>query len=216
VGYVYRSHPLLAAMRQAILGGRFGKPLELVSVSGQHFPTYRPAYRSIYYTDRTTGGGAIQDALTHALNAGEWLLGPINRVIADAAHQSLEGVSVEDTVHLLARHGGVLASYSLNQFQAPNEMTFTVICEKGTARWEPHEHRWRFMSQPGGPWQEECIDPLERDTLFIAQANAFLEAVEGAAAPLCSLDDGVQTLRVNLAALASVESNTWQFLTGVI
>jgi predicted dehydrogenase len=210
VGYVQRCHPLLLAMRREILGGRFGKPLELVSVSGQHFPTFRPAYRSIYYTDRATGGGAIQDALTHALNAGEWLLGPINRVVADAAHQSLEGVRVEDTVHLLARHGDVLASYSLNQYQAPNEWTLAVVCEKGTARWEPHEHRWRCMTHPGGTWQEQCIEPLERDTLFVAQANAFLDAVEGAGDPPCNLDDGVQTLRVNLAALASVESGSWQ------
>ena len=199
-------------MRRAILGGRFGKPLELVSMSGQHFPTYRPAYRSIYYNDRAAGGGAIQDALTHALNVGEWLLGPMDRLVADATHQSLEGVNVEDTVHLLARHKDVLASYSLNQYQAPNEMTFTVVCEKGTARWEPHEHRWCWMTHPGGTWQEETIEPLERDTLFVAQANAFLDAVEGAADPPCSLDDGAQTLRANLAALASVESGSWQIV----
>ncbi len=65
VAYPYRAHPTLAAMRDAIASGRFGKPLEVVVVAGQHFPTYRPAYRDIYYRDRATGGGAIQDALTH-------------------------------------------------------------------------------------------------------------------------------------------------------
>src|SRR5262249_15221081 len=82
---------------------------------------------------------------------GEWLLGPVERLVADAAHLVLDGVTVEDTVHLLARHGpplltlspdvggegrvrgSVLASYSLNQYQAPNELTLTVICERGTA-----------------------------------------------------------------------------------
>jgi predicted dehydrogenase len=210
VAYVYRCHPLLAAMRQAIVGGRFGKPVELVAVSGQHFPTYRPAYRSTYYTDRATGGGAIQDALTHAVNAGEWLLGPANRVVADAAHRVLEGVAVEDTVHLLARHGPVLASYSLNQHQAPNEFTLTVVCERGTARCKFHEHRWRWMVQPEGPWHDETITPPERDTVFVAQAGAFLDAVEGRNAFPCSLEDGLHTLRVNLAALASVEQGNWQ------
>ena len=51
----------------------------------------------------------------------------VERVVADAAHQVLEGVTVEDTVHLLARHGSVMASYSLNQHQAPNEITITVV-----------------------------------------------------------------------------------------
>jgi predicted dehydrogenase len=213
VAYVYRAHPVLAVMREAIHSGRFGRPLELVAVSGQHFPTYRPAYREIYYKDRATGGGAIQDALTHVINAGEWLVGPVTRLVADAAHQRLEGVSVEDTVHLVARHGGVLASYSLNQHQAFNENTITVVCEQGTVRFEGHECRWRWLTTPGEAWHDEPLEPLEpleRDSLFVAQASHFLDAVEGKRPVACSLDEGLQTLRVNLAALASAEGGGWQ------
>ena len=212
VAYVYRSHPLLTAMRTAIQEGRFGRPVELIAVSGQHFPTYRPAYRQIYYTDRTTGGGAIQDALTHVINAGEWLLGPAQRLVADAAHQVLEGVTVEDTVHLLARHGEVMASYSLNQHQAPNEFTLTVVCERGTIRWESHQNHLRTMLAPSSEWHDETITPLERDTLFVRQADQFLTAVEEGAVPACSLDEGLQTLRVNLAALASADGAGWQMI----
>ncbi len=213
VAYVYRGHPLLTAMRTALQDQRFGKPVELIAVSGQHFPTYRPAYRDIYYKDRTTGGGAIQDALTHVLNAGEWLLGPVDRLVADAAHQVLEGVAVEDTVHLLARHGAVMASYSLNQHQAPNEFTFTVVCERGTIRWESHLNRLCWLTAPGADWQEERIAPLERDTLFVRQADQFLAAVEQGTPPACPLDDGLQTLRVNLAALASADGGGWQTIS---
>src|SRR6185295_18029169 len=71
VAYVYRAHPSLAAMRSAIHRGEFGKPLQVVAVSGQNFAKYRPEYRDTYYANRATGGGAIQDALTHILNAGE-------------------------------------------------------------------------------------------------------------------------------------------------
>jgi predicted dehydrogenase len=212
--YVYRHHPLLQAMREAILGGRFGRPVELVLVAGQHFPTYRPAYRTIYYRDHAAGGGAIQDALTHLINAGEWLIGPIDRLVADAGHLVLEGVEVEDTAHILARHGGVLASYSLNQHQAPNETALTVVCERGAARCEFHAHRWRWMTEPGGSWNDESILPLERDALFVSQAGAFLDAVEGLGPPACSIDEALQTLRVNLAALASVGAKTWMTVGG--
>jgi predicted dehydrogenase len=51
---------------------------------------------------------------------------------------------------------------------------------------------------------------LERDELFTRQANLFLDAVEGKQPPTCSLEDGLQTLRVNLAALKSLESGTWE------
>lgn len=210
VAYVYRSHPLLTAMRAAIQSGRLGRPVELIAVSGQHFPTYRPAYRDIYYKDRATGGGAIQDALTHVINSGEWLLGPVERLVADAAHQVLEGVTVEDTVHVLARHGETLASYSLNQHQAPNEFTLTVICERGTIRWESHENRLRWMTTPSGEWHDDTMAPLERDTLFVRQADQFLTAVEESSSPACSIAEGLQTLRVNLAALASADGGGWK------
>jgi predicted dehydrogenase len=209
VAYVYRVHPALQAMRAAITAGRFGEPVEIVVQSGQHFPTYRPAYRETYYRDHATGGGAIQDALTHLLNAGEYLVGPIDRVAADAAHRVLATTAVEDTVHVLARHGDLLGSYSLSQHQAPNESTITVVCRQGTARFEMHGSRWKWMTEPGTAWHEEATWSLERDALFVAQATAFLDAVDGRAAPLCTLDDGLQTLRVNLAVLAAAESQTW-------
>ena len=209
VAYVYRSHPILSAMRDAIHSGRFGKPVELVAVCGQHFPTYRPAYREIYYNDRSTGGGAIQDALTHIVNAGQWLVGPMTKLVADAEHQLLPGVDVEDTVHLLARHGRVQASYALNQHQGPNEVTITVVCERGTVRFEGHKNRWRWLTTPGEPWQNETFPPMERDTLFIEQAASFLDALEGQRPVSCSLADGAATLRANLAALASCDQGHW-------
>ena len=208
VAYVYRAHPILASMRRSLLAGRFGKPLQLVALCGQNFPFHRPAYREIYYKDRATGGGAVQDALTHILNAAEWLLGPITELAADSAHKALGGVDVEDTVHVVARHQSVLASYSLNQYQAPNENVITVVCEDGTARFEMHRNRWRWMSQPQTEWHDES-QPLERDTLFVRQANSFLDTVEGKAAPLCSLEDGIQTLFANLAILRSSETQEW-------
>ena len=57
------------AMKQEIDACRFGRIVQVIAVSGQHFPFYRPAYRETYYTDHATGGGAIQDALTHTINA---------------------------------------------------------------------------------------------------------------------------------------------------
>jgi predicted dehydrogenase len=210
VAYVHRANPVLAGMREAIRSGAFGRPVEVVGVSGQHFPTYRPAYAQIYYTKHETGGGAVQDALTHMINAGQWLAGTFDRVVADLAHQVLPNVEVEDTVHVLARQdGNVLASYSLNQHQAPNEMTLTVICERGTVRFESHNNRWRSMEKPGGEWTDRGGAPTDRDTFFIHQANAFLDAVEGKAQPLCSLEEGLATLRVNVGILKSARDGAW-------
>jgi len=201
VAYFYRTHPALVAMKNAIDEGRFGRPVQLISINGQNLPHYRPAYRDVYYRDRAMGGGAIQDILTHSLNAGEWLAGPIDRVAVDAAHMVLEGVEVEDVVHVCARHGDVMATYSVNQFQMPNEVTLTVNCEKGSACFDLLGQKWKWMDQVDGSWHEESFGPLERDELYLSQAGALLDVLHGHRPPPCSFEEGLQTLRVNLTAL---------------
>lgn len=212
VAYVTRANPVLQDFRKELQSGRFGKPVQLVLNSGQNFPYFRPAYREIYYNNRATGGGAIQDALTHGLNFCEWLVGPITRLVSDADHKVLEGVDVEDTVHVIARHGEVMATYNLNQYQAPNEMNVMVVCTEGTMRYEPFRSRWVWQTDPVGEWTAVEFPPLERDDGFVAQAEAFLDTIEKGAKPLCSLEEGLQTFKVNLAILKCLEELNWQVL----
>ena len=212
VAYVYRAMAWNIDAKKTIDAGRFGKPLHLVASGGQHFPTFRPAYRDIYYNDRATGGGIIQDCITHVINLGEWLVGPIDRLAAVAAHQHLDGVTVEDTVSVIAHHGDILATYTFNQYQAPNETTTTITCENGTLRIEQHNARWRWMTDPnpGDAWHDVPFTPAERDTFYIDQAAAFLDAVEGKQPVACPVSQGLQTLRVNLAAMRAADEQTWQ------
>jgi predicted dehydrogenase len=203
---VYHCFPWVAQAREFLRGGELGRPLQTSVVSGQNFPFFRPAYRDIYYAKRDMGGGAIQDALTHLVNAMEWMIGPMTRVFCDASHQKLEGVTVEDTVNIAARHSDVLASYSMNQFQAPNETTVLIHCENGSVKIESHATRWGVMRHGESDWTWEQTALPERDDLFIAQANAFLDGMEGKPTPLCTFDEGVQTLTFNLAALRSSDT----------
>lgn len=203
VGYVLRFLPVLNAARDFLRTGALGQPLQVALTAGQHFPTFRPAYRDIYYARHETGGGAIQDALTHNVNAVEWLVGPVTRVFCEAAHQGLEGVTVEDTVCVTARHGSVLATYSLNQFQAPNEATYLVHCERGSLKLETHEQRWGAWLHGAAGWDYQPAPLRERDEMFLAQANAFLDGLAGAPTRLCTFEEARQTLRFNLAALDS-------------
>ena len=206
VAYVFHVFPWVAQAREFLASGAVGRPLQASVVSGQHFPTFRPAYREIYYARREMGGGAIQDALTHLVNAMEWMVGPTTRVFCDASHQMLEGVTVEDTVNVAARHGNVLVSYSMSQFQASNETTMLIHCEGGSVKIESHAGRWGVLRRGDSDWTWTQIPPLERDDLFIAQANAFLDGMEGKPTPLCTFEEGVQTLKFNVAALRSSDT----------
>lgn len=204
VAYIYRSLTFMQQLRQAVLTGEFGSPKQIVIVSGQHFPTFRPAYRDIYYNNHATGGGAIQDALTHAIHGAEWLDGPICSLSCHAQHQVLEGVEVEDTVNLIAQNRNqTLLNFSLNQFQAPNESYWFVHCPGGSYRAEPHNARIGKLALGETEWQWQTLPTEERDAAFTRQAHSFLDAIEGQDTPLATVDEAAQTLRVHLAALRS-------------
>lgn len=206
VAYVYHFVPAVQAARDFLRTNNLGRILQVSVVAGQHFPTFRPAYRDIYYRDHLTGGGAIQDALTHLANTVEWLIGPTDKLFCEAAHQALEGVNVEDTVSLTAKNGSVLVSYSLNQFQSPNETTLQVHCQGGSVKIAIHKQQWATFPFGAQQWELHSPPVAQRDDLFTAQARAFLEGLDGSPNPICTLDEAIQTLRFNLAALQSART----------
>lgn len=213
VAYVHRSIPTVRAMRDLLQSGQIGEVKHIAVAGGQHFPTFRPAYASTYFARRETGGGAIQDALTHVVHAVEWLVSPFASVFCDASHQVLEGVEVEDTVSLVGRlKNGVPVAIVQNLFQAPVEFTITLHGVKGSIRGEFHRQRTGLWLRGQEDWQWNDLPREERDGMFIRQAAAFLDATEGKPDDLATLDDGWQTLRVNLAALQSSDERKEIFL----
>jgi len=212
VAYVYHVMPFLAAARAFLARSEFGPILHATATCGQPFHLLRPAYAQIYYRDRATGGGGIQDALTHVANWMESVVGPAESLLADCAHLGLAGVEVEDTVHVSARHGRVLVNYTLNQFQHPNEITLQFNSVGGSVKIEFHRQRWGTFAAGATDWTWHESAVPERDTHFVAQANAFLDQIAGQPPRLCSLEAAVQTLRFNLAALAATTADRRVFL----
>ena len=65
--------------------------------------------------------------------------------------------------------------------------------------------RWRWLTEPGNDWHDVTGPPLERDQLFVLQLQSFFDAIELGRRPLCTLAEGIQTLRANLAVLRSLD-----------
>lgn len=206
VAYVYRSIPMVVEARRLVQSGQFGRICHVVALYGQNYPSTRPDFQRIYYARRASGGGAIQDALTHIVHAVEWTVGAVSEVACMAARQVLQGVEAEDTVNLICRHsGGALSSLTTNQFQAPNETMISYHGEQGSVRVDFVRQRVGTLRQGETEWQWKEVPHGERDVMFVAQAEAFLEAMEGRPEELSTLEDAAQTLRVNLAALRSFD-----------
>ena len=85
VAYVLRHHPAVQYVRERLAAGDIGTLHQITITAGQHFPTFRPAYRDIYYAKHETGGGAVQDAATHLFDLIQYLAGPLDWVFCDYA-----------------------------------------------------------------------------------------------------------------------------------
>ena len=211
VAYVYRSILSIQKGRELVTSGLVGPIRHVTVTSGQHFPSFRPDYKEIYYGKRSTGGGAIQDALTHPVHAIEWTIGPISEVACFAGRQVLDGVEVEDTANLICRHvSGSLSSLTINQFQSPNEATITYHGSAGSIRVNVMRQQVGTLMLGESKWEWIEVPQGERDMIFVGQANSFIDATERLPDELCNLEEAIQTLRVNLAALES--SDTHKFV----
>lgn len=207
VAYVYRSIPVIQACRALVQEQRFGKVRHVTLEAGQNFPTFRPDFQRTYYAKRASGGGAVQDFLTHMVHGVEWTIGPVVELACMADRQVLTGVEVEDVASLICRHrDGALSSFTINQFQAPNEVTLSYHAPGGSIRVELHRQRVGLAAQGSTDWEWRDVPHGERDTMFVAQANSFLDASEGMPDQLSSFDDACQTLEVSLCALTSSDS----------
>jgi len=205
IAYVFRCHPAVEEARRLIRNGALGTLHQVTIVGGQNFPTFRPAYREIYYARHETGGGCIQDSTTHKVDLASFLAGRFDWVFCDAAHQELDGVEVEDTVHAVGRLDGGRIMFSLaeNQFMAGNELRIAAHGSRGSVAIDIPEHTYRLRRHGDAGWQ--TFGPLvhERDDLFRRQAQRFLDVCAGRAQNPCPLADARHTLAVNLALLRS-------------
>ena len=208
VAYVRRYHPVYERALAVIASGELGPMLTVRVNGGQHFPTYRPDYRQIYYASRATGGGCVLDYASHFLDLMQWYFGPIGSIRGFASHLALEGVEVEDTATLSFsfRDTGTLGSMHINQFQPLNENCIEFCGLGGVLRIIEPGFEGRIWRESSTQWEELQAEPADYADALKRQAAAFLAAVSGGAPMRTSLAEAARTLRLCLDFLESAGS----------
>ncbi|HOX39594.1 MAG TPA: Gfo/Idh/MocA family oxidoreductase [Candidatus Brocadiia bacterium] len=211
VAYVYRAMPPMDWMKRQLEAGAIGKLLSAVVVSGQNFTFFRPDFRDIYYAKHETGGGAIQDGVTHLINLIEWFAGPVSRIGCVAERLWIPDVQVEDTACVIMRFhdAPTLASITMNQFQAPNDTRVELCGSEGNLRYDSAVGRAGILRRGDSQWKWESPAMGERDDGFVIQAQRFVNATLGKAQPTCSLAEAEHTLKACLAALESARTGSF-------
>jgi predicted dehydrogenase len=208
VGYQFRAHPTLVRARQLLLEGVIGRPLSAVAHWGEHLPGWHPweDYRQSYSARAELGGGVVL-TLSHPLDYLRWIFGDVQEVQAEVSRPGALELDVESQATITLGHaGGMTCTVELNYHQRPPRHTLEVVGSDGTLRWDglTGELRWWTAAQKG--WQVESPPAgFERNDMFLIELRRFLDVVEGGAAPICSLADGIAAVRIGCTALAAAE-----------
>jgi predicted dehydrogenase len=221
VGFQFRYHPALNKAREIIQTGMLGRVLTAHVRWGEYLPNWHPweDYRQSYAARADLGGGVIV-TLTHALDYLCFILGEVESVWSFNGHVSPLEVDVEDIAEIGLRFSsGLIGGVHLNYVQRPPVHQLEIVGTQGTLRWDNadgtlHYHKMpapfgSYSDLPPAPVTESFSlpDGFERNQLFLSQTKHFVDVVTGVASPICTLHDGVQALRLALAAYESQKTD---------
>ena len=200
IAYNLRFHPLLQRLRSEI------KEQIVLSVQiyvGQYLPDWRPQqdYRKSYSASRAQGGGVLRD-LSHELDYINWLFGPWKALTAVGGHySSLAGDSDDVFCLLLKMERCSAVSLQMNYLDRSGRREVLINTDK-------HTYRLDLMKQEFSLDQEHVSSfSLEKDETY---RNQHTDMLNNNGKLCCSLQEGLDVLRMIDAAEISAETETWQ------
>jgi len=214
VGHVERFNPALLELRRRLGSGQIGEPFQLVARRVGPFP---PRIRDV---------GVVQDLATHDLDQARHLLQRDIEVLFAQTAQRVH-TRYEDLVNIVGRaQGGVVLNFEVN-WLSPRKVRETVVIGEGGMfvadslmqdlflyenNWE--EGSWRLLQSLRGVSEGNMVRfALRRVEPLRAELESFVESVTRGTTPACTLDDGIQALRLAEATLRSAREGVPVSLT---
>ncbi|MBF8255331.1 MAG: putative oxidoreductase [Anaerolineales bacterium] len=197
VGFQFRFHPTLQALRQLLAERRLGPVTSVRAHWGEYLPDWHPweDFRTSYAAREDLGGGALL-TLCHPLDYLGWIFGEVGS--AGGMMESAIGLEVEAVVEATLRFSsGILASVHLDYLQRPPEHSLSIVGESGRLRWDGMTGDLEIsQASDGTSTRQRPPKGFERNDLFLAEMRHFLQVASGEAPPVCGLDDGIRVQEI--------------------
>ncbi len=212
VGFQFRFHPGLVKTRELVLAGALGKNVSAKVEWGEHLPTMHPweDYRKSYSARADLGGGVVL-TFCHPFDYLRWMFGEVLEITATTQHTGALELDVEDVADInLLFANGTTGSVHLDFHRQPAEHRLEIVGTEGTLEWRNLTGATRLYRNKTDAWESFLPKQgFERNDLFLAEMKHFLKVVDGKEDPICTLEDGIQNLRIAIAVLeASMEKRT--------
>ena len=207
---VVRFFPMYTRVKERIDAGAIGKPAVYRSARNGSFPRPGRDFSATHYADFNLSGGVILDVAVHDIDFARWCCGEVERVFARGL--TFAGKEFQDHALITLRfasgaigHIEVSWAHPRGNFRTRVE----VAGDGGLVEWDS-------LDRP--PLVAELYDAEQgfrhlgssptsvTDEPYYAELAHFVEVVEGRAAPVVTARDGLEAVRVALAAIESMRT----------
>jgi predicted dehydrogenase len=211
VGYQMRFHPGLQRLRTLLDQRAIGRILAVRIEVAEYLPGAHPYedYRQSYAAQSALGGGVILSYI-HELDYIYWLFGLPRRIFALGGHLSNLEIDVEDTASItmecIVEGNPVPVHVHQDYLQRPPRRTCQVIGDDGKILLDFHALTLQVFGSRGELTESHTFDGFQRNQLYMDELKHFLNCLDGKEAPIVTVRDGAQSLRMALAAKESLQT----------
>jgi predicted dehydrogenase len=207
VGHTLRFMQPYVGMKRRIESGAVG---EVGTARARRLSPFPDWGTENWFADFEKSGGVLLDLAIHDLDYLRWVLGAVDRVFARTRridgreHATLTLRFADDAV-------GYVEASQAEPASRPFTTALEVAGDDGMVELELAEDPEQPYADPG-PYEQYVRDdeppsiesPLERDA-YGREVAAFVDAVRGDREPPVTVHDGIEAMRLSLAAIESAE-----------
>ncbi len=207
IGCNMRFHPSVRLLKEFVQQGKIGRILSARIEAGQYLPDWHPErdYRNSYSASKEKGGGVILD-LIHELDYAYWFFGEVDNIFCFSGKKSNLEIETEDIAEILIEfRNGTLCEVHLDYLQRYPRRSISVIGTEGIIQADLITNWVRMFEASKGDWETfNTGGEFERNKMYQNEVKHFTNYLSGSPAePLIGLRDGINVLRIALAAKES-------------
>ncbi len=209
VGYDLHFESGLQKVKEILDSNLIGKVVSINSKVGQYLPDWRPFqdYRKGMSASIKDGGGVMLD-LVHEFDYLYWLLGEVKYIAALYDHSGTLEIETEDVAEVLLQfNNGVLGTIHLDYLQQKLVRDCLITGSNGSILWD--------LTTSSVKWINNNKEEFEFSYSGFARNDRFLLILDAFLKPnmpdkrLTTLEDGIESLKMVLAAKKSSETKTF-------
>jgi len=210
VGYQLRFHPCYLTLKSLLKEESIGNIISVYSEVGEYLPGWHKYedYRQMYASKKELGGGVILSQI-HEIDYLYDLFGMPNRVFALGGHLSKLEIDVEDAADVLMEvtlnKRTFPVSLHLDYVQHQPSRICKIIGDSGTIIMDIANLKV-IVEKPDIGKKVFDFNGFDRNELFTREIDHFFDCIANRKAPIISLEDGINSLKVALSVKKSIES----------